>query len=68
MWDAMMFALVRAGLPNSVAVLALAIVPVVSLAVSALPERADVASYHNISLTLVTEIDTIADSVQTIEE
>ena len=64
----MMLALVRAGLPNSVAVLALAIVPVVSLAVSALPERADVASHHNISLTLVTEIDTIADSVQTIEE
>jgi hypothetical protein len=64
----MMFALVRAGLPNSVAVLALAIVPVVSLAVWALPERTDLASYRNLSLTLVTAIDTVADSIQVIEE
>jgi hypothetical protein len=63
-----MFALVRAGLPNSVAVLALAIVPVVSLAVSALSERADVASHSNIALTMVTEIATVADSIQAIEE
>jgi hypothetical protein len=63
-----MFALVRAGLPNSVAILALAIVPVVSLAVSALPERTDVASYRNLSLMMVTEIDTVADGAQAIDE
>jgi len=64
----MMFALVRAGLPNSVAVLALAVVPIVSLALSALPERADVASYRNLSMTLMTEIDTVSDGVPAIEE
>jgi hypothetical protein len=64
----MMFALVRAGLPNSVAVLALAVVPIVSLALSALPERADVAGYHNPSVMLVAEISTVADGVPAIEE
>jgi hypothetical protein len=64
----MMFALVRAGLPNSVAVLALAVVPIVSLALSALSERADVAGYHNPSVMLVADISTVADGVPAIEE
>jgi hypothetical protein len=56
-----MFSLVRAGLPNTAAILALAMVPLVSLAVSALPERADVAHYRSPSVTLVVGIDTVMD-------
>ena len=63
-----MFFFVRAGLPNSVAILALAMVPLVSLVVSALPERTDVAPYHSPSVTLVTEIDAAADGAEAIDE
>jgi hypothetical protein len=63
----MMFFFVRAGLPNSIAILALAMVPLVSFAVSALPKRTDVAHYHSPSVTLVTEIDAVADGVEAID-
>jgi hypothetical protein len=64
----MMFFFIRAGLPNSVAILALAMVPLVSLAVSAVPERPDVAPYHSPSVTKVTEIDAAADCAEAIDE
>jgi hypothetical protein len=58
---------VRTGLPNSIAILALAMVPLVSFAVSALPKRTDVAHYHSPSVMLVTEIDAVADGVEAID-
>jgi hypothetical protein len=64
----MMLFFVRAGLPNSVAILALAMVPLVSLAASALPERTDVPPYHSPSVTKVTEIDAAADCAEAIDE
>ena len=63
-----MFCSVRAGLPNSVAILALAMVPIVSLAVSALPERTDVARYRGPSVTLAAGINAVMDGAVTIDE
>jgi hypothetical protein len=66
--NAMAFFLVRAGLPNSIALLALAIVPIVALAVAALPTHHDVARYQSPSVTLVAGIDAAADFAQPIAE
>jgi hypothetical protein len=59
--NAMTFFLVRAGLPNSVAILALALVPLVSLAMAVLPARNDVAYYRGPSVMLVAGTDVVAD-------
>jgi hypothetical protein len=59
--NAMTFFLVRAGLPNSVAILALALVPLVSIAMAALPARNDVARYRGPSVMLVVGTDMVAD-------
>jgi len=64
----MMFFFIRAGLPNSVAILALAMVPLVSLAVSAAPERPDVARYHSPSVTLIAEIEAVAAGAEAINK
>ena len=64
----MMFYFVRTGLPNSVAILALAMVPLVSFAVSALPKCTDVVHYQSPSVTLVTEIDAVADGTEAIDK
>jgi len=66
--NAMTFFLVRAGLPNSIAILALALVPLVSLAMAALPAQHNVARYQSPSVTLVAGIDAAADLAQTIAE
>jgi hypothetical protein len=63
-----MFSLVRAGLPNTAAILALAIVPLVQLAMSALPERADIAPYCSPSVTLVVGIDTVMEGAVDVDE
>jgi hypothetical protein len=55
--DRMTFALIRFGLPNSVAILALAMVPLVSLAMAALPEHADVAHYRSPAVMQIAGID-----------
>jgi hypothetical protein len=59
--NAMTFFLVRAGLPNGIAILALAMVPIVSLALAALPAHHGVARYHSPSLAQVAGIDVVAD-------
>jgi hypothetical protein len=59
--NAMTFFLVRVGLPNSVAILALALVPLVSLAMAVLPARNDVAHYRGPSVMLVAGTDVVAD-------
>jgi hypothetical protein len=65
----MMFFFTRTGLPNSIAILALAMVPLVSLVVSVLPEHTDVIRYHSASVTLVVaEIDAVADGAEAIGE
>ena len=43
-------------------------VPLVSLAVLAVPERPDVARYHSTSLTLVAETEAVAGSAEAIDK
>lgn len=64
----MMLFFVRAGLPNSVTILALAMVPFVSFAVSAFSDRTDMAHHQSPSVTLVTEIDAVANCAKAIDE
>jgi hypothetical protein len=59
--NAMNFFLVRAGLPNSVAILALAMVPIVSLVLAALPGHKSVARYQDAPLAQVAAIDLFAN-------
>jgi hypothetical protein len=52
----MTFTLVRLGLPNSIAVLALAMVPILSIAMAS-AGRVDVVRSHNPDTTVVAGID-----------
>ena len=62
-----MFFLIRAGLPNSIAILALAMVPFVSLAISTVPERTDPARYYSPSA-VVAEIDAVVQGAEAIDK
>jgi hypothetical protein len=64
----MMFFLIRASLPNSVAILALAMVPFVSLALSAVPARPNMADHHSPSVMSVAEIEAVASRAEAIDK
>jgi hypothetical protein len=63
----MTFALVRAGLPNSVVMLALAMVPVVAIAMAA-GERTHLAGARSPAIAMVSSLDAASAEGQAIAE
>ena len=57
----MTFFFIRAGLPNSIAILALALVPFVSFALAALPENSEAPFDQAPSVTLLLQVATAVD-------